>query len=365
MRTPRPGRPGSRCTRWRRCRSRSGCRRVGADRGRAGAAHGTARRAAHAPAAQTSPCSQAVPQLPQWAGSVDTLVQTRFAPVPQLTSPTGQVHTPEVHVSPAAHACAQAPAVVGIVRGVDAADEAAAVDVAGRAGADACHAGRAGAAVVAAGAAVVAVGLLVHAAQGRPAVGVPRVGRTVAREDRWGRAVRRAGGARAADDVARAAVRVADRGAGAGAYDVTRRARLAHARDAVLARGARVPTGPAVVGVAGGRGADAGVGAADDVGRDRAVGTASGRVARHAGGAGLAARAAVVGVGHLVGARARAHRGAHAIGVPGGARAHAGDARRAGVADLAAAAAVVGIGGGVDAAGRAAGGSAPPCTRRR
>jgi hypothetical protein len=57
----------------------------------------------HAPMVQTSPCSQALLQLPQCAGSVAGFVQTWAAPTPQVTSPIGHVQTPETQLSPVAH----------------------------------------------------------------------------------------------------------------------------------------------------------------------------------------------------------------------------------------------------------------------
>lgn len=59
----------------------------------------------HMPAVQTSPCSHALLQLPQWAGSVETLVHVWLPPPPHMMSPDGQLHTPETQVSPVGHWC--------------------------------------------------------------------------------------------------------------------------------------------------------------------------------------------------------------------------------------------------------------------
>ncbi len=58
-----------------------------------------------APAVQTSPCAQALLQLPQWAGSLAGLEHC----APHCTSPTGQTHWPETHESPVGQALPQAP----------------------------------------------------------------------------------------------------------------------------------------------------------------------------------------------------------------------------------------------------------------
>lgn len=60
---------------------------------------------AHVPVRQTSLAGQAVPHVPQFAGSVSTLAQ----PVLHWVRPVAQEHEPFVHAVPGMHGVLQAP----------------------------------------------------------------------------------------------------------------------------------------------------------------------------------------------------------------------------------------------------------------
>jgi hypothetical protein len=63
----------------------------------------------HVPDVQVWPAAQAVPQVPQFLGSVEVLVQTAEAPAPQICF--GELHTQAeaAHTSPAMQTFWQAP----------------------------------------------------------------------------------------------------------------------------------------------------------------------------------------------------------------------------------------------------------------